>query len=133
MIVLDEQLAGRGIEALIRRWYRGNVCFINDMRPEIVIKDESIPVLLNEHDGATFVTINVKDFWERVSISDRFCVVCIEMPDSRVAGIPGMLRRLTNLSDFRSKRLRSGKVVRISSGMAIWYSREDSTQRTQVL
>jgi len=38
MIVLDEQLLGRDLEIEIAHWYRGVVCFITDLRPNIVIK-----------------------------------------------------------------------------------------------
>jgi hypothetical protein len=33
MIVLDEQLLGRDLDAQIAKWYRGTVCFITDLRP----------------------------------------------------------------------------------------------------
>ncbi len=45
MIVLDEQLLGRGIEHNIARWYRGKVQFITELRPKTVIKDDAIPTL----------------------------------------------------------------------------------------
>ena len=46
MIVLDEQLLGRGLGRDIAQWYRGTVQFITDLRPHTIIKDEAIPVLL---------------------------------------------------------------------------------------
>lgn len=48
MIVLDEQLLGRGIEHDIARWYRGKVQFITELRPHTVIKDDAIPTLLRQ-------------------------------------------------------------------------------------
>ena len=45
MIVLDEHLAGLGVETAIRQWYRGRVCGITELRPGSVIKDEAIPHL----------------------------------------------------------------------------------------
>jgi hypothetical protein len=39
MLVLDEQLLGRNLEAALGRWYRGPVRFITDLRPGSVIKD----------------------------------------------------------------------------------------------
>ncbi len=62
MIVLDEQLLGRNLEVEIARWYRGAVCFITDLRPNTVIKDDAIPQLLQQANQPTFVTINVNDF-----------------------------------------------------------------------
>ena len=46
MIVLDEQLLGRGLESEIAAWYRGSVCFIHELRPQTVVKDDVIPTLL---------------------------------------------------------------------------------------
>jgi len=46
MIVLDEQLLGRGLERDIAQWYRGTVQFVIDLRPQTIIKDEAIPALL---------------------------------------------------------------------------------------
>ena len=48
MIVLDEQLLGRDVEGQIAQWYRGAVCFITDLRPNTVIKDDVIPKLLQQ-------------------------------------------------------------------------------------
>ncbi len=41
MLVLDEQLLGRNLEAALRRWYRGPVRFITDLRQGTVIKDDN--------------------------------------------------------------------------------------------
>ena len=46
MIVLDEQLLGREVDVRVARWYRGAVLFVTDLRPNTVIKDDVIPVLL---------------------------------------------------------------------------------------
>jgi hypothetical protein len=60
MIVLDEQLLGRGLERDIAQWYRGTVQFVIDLRPHTVIKDEAIPALLRQRSQPTFVTINAR-------------------------------------------------------------------------
>jgi hypothetical protein len=75
MIVLDEQLLGRGIEHDIARWYRGSVQFITDLRPDTVIKDDAIPTLLFQQPQPIFVTINERDFWQFVPGDMRYCVV----------------------------------------------------------
>jgi hypothetical protein len=67
MIVLDEQLQGIRLEAALKRWYRGRVCIITDLRPGIVIKDEMIPRLLRAVSEATFVTVNARHFWDVIS------------------------------------------------------------------
>ena len=68
MIVLDEQLLGRDIDKQIARWYQGAVCFIMDLRPNTVVKDDAIPRLLQQEDQPTFVTINERDFWRKAAI-----------------------------------------------------------------
>ena len=92
MIVLDEQLLGRGIENAVSHWYPGAVRFITDLRPGTIIKDEAIPTLLAQESEPTFVTINISDFWQRVAITERFCVVCFALPDSTADEIPPLLR-----------------------------------------
>jgi hypothetical protein len=47
MLVLDEQLSGRGLETVLGRWYPGPVLFITDLQPGTVIKDDAIPALLH--------------------------------------------------------------------------------------
>ena len=48
MIILDEQLLGRNLKKAIGKWYQGNVCFINELLPKSIIKDEAIPMLLTQ-------------------------------------------------------------------------------------
>ena len=72
MIVLDEQLLGRNLETAIARWYKGNICFITDLRPQSVIKDDAIPKLLQLENQDTFITINERDFWRKVVINQHF-------------------------------------------------------------
>ena len=83
MIVLDEQLLGRGLERDIAQWYRGTVQFITDLRPHTIIKDEAIPVLLRRQAQPTFVTINERDFWRKVATDQRYCMVCFVLSDAR--------------------------------------------------
>jgi hypothetical protein len=121
MIVLDEQLQGLGLEAALKRWYRGRVCFITDLRPGIVIKDEMIPRLLRTVSEATFVTVNVRHFWERTEPDDAYGLVCLTLPTNRAAEVSSWLRRLFQLPPFRTKRARMGKVARISDEQVEYY------------
>lgn len=130
MIVLDEQLLGRDLEIEIAHWYRGAVCFITDLRPNIVIKDEAIPRLLQQQSQPTFVTINEKDFWRRVAINARFCVVCFILPDSRVHEIPSRLRSLFHHPAFKTKGERMGKVVRVGDEGISYYAFDERRVRT---
>jgi hypothetical protein len=130
MIVLDEQLLGRGIEDTISRWYPGNVCFITDLRPGSVIKDEAIPTILSQQREPTFVTINVTDFWQRVAVSDKFCAVCIAVTDSQARDVAPLLQRLLRHPLFRTKALRMGNVVRLTSSSGHYYTVADRTIRS---
>src|SRR5262245_56214900 len=106
MIVLDEQLLGRNLESAIAAWYPGTVCFITDLRPGTVIKDEAIPALLGRERQSTFVTLNESDFWKRVAITERFCVICFALPDSQAASIAPRLQKLLRHPALRTKALR---------------------------
>jgi hypothetical protein len=62
----------------VQSWYRGAVVSIKDLRPGTVIRDEVIPSLLcKKRILPAFVTINVIDFWQKIAIDSRFCVICI--------------------------------------------------------
>src|SRR3972149_10224529 len=114
MIVLDEQLLGRDIEVQIACWYQGVVCFITDLRPNTVIKDDAIPKLLQQENQSTFVTINESDFWRKTAISNQFCVVCFALPDSRAREISQRLRELLDHPLFDTKKKRMGKMIRVA-------------------
>jgi len=79
MIVLDEQLLGRNLEREIGAWYRGAVCFVTELRPHTVIKDDAIPTLLGQQRQPTFVTINERHFWQKVAVDQSFCVVRLRL------------------------------------------------------
>ena len=126
MIVLDEQLLGRGLEQEIARWYRGKVEHITTLRPGSVIKDDAIPSLLRGLKRPTFVTINAVDFWRKVAAQRSFCLVCFAVPDSRATTISGSLRALLRLPGFRTKDERMGKVVRVAEREIRFYTCLDS-------
>jgi len=125
MIVLDEQLLGRNLETEIARWYRGAVQFIIDLRPNTIIKDDAIPEILRRQNQPTFVTINERDFWRKVEIDSRFCVVCFTLSDARAREIPARLRALLNRPEFRTKASRMGKVVRMTEDEISYYTLDD--------
>ena len=130
MIVLDEQLLGRNLEVEIARWYRGAVCFITDLRPNTVVKDDAIPRLLREEKKPTFVTINVSDFlacpelveWGKIAADDHFCVACFALPDSQAREISSRLRALLGHPLFAAKNQRMGKIIRVAGDQVSYYS-----------
>jgi hypothetical protein len=133
MIVLDEQLLGRGIEHDIARWYRGKVQFITDIRPHPVIKDDAIPALLRQQSQPTFVTINVRDFWQRVPGDPRYCLVCFALSDARARVIPHALRAVFRHPEFRTKAQHMGKVIRVTHDAVSYYTSQASRVTTIVL
>ena len=129
MIVLDEQLLGRQLEVEIAKWYRGTVCFVNELRPHSVIKDDAIPALLDQQSRPTFVTINEKDFWKRIAVTPGFCVVCFTLPDARAGEISNLLRSPLRRPEFKTKAQRMGKVIRVSREHVSYYSIEEKRVR----
>ena len=130
MLVLDEQLLGRGLEAILARWYRGPILFITDLRPGTVIKDDAIPLLLRQQHQPTFITINETDFWQKVTIDTHFCVVCFALPDSRAGEIPTLLRAVFRLASFQTKARRIGKVLRVTHTTVSYYTYRERETRT---
>ena len=130
MLMLDEQLLGHDLDTALARWYRGPVLFITDLRPGSVIKDDAIPVLLRQQHQATFVTINESDFWQRVTIDRRFCVVCFALPDSRASEIAQRLRAVFKSSAFRTKARRMGTVLRVTHTAVSYYTYRDPEIQT---
>jgi len=133
MLVLDEQLMGRDLETALGHWYRGLVCFITDLRPGTVIKDDAIPSLLRQQSDATFLTINETDFWRKVAIDDRFCVICFALTDSHVREIPELLRAVFRQPAFRTKAHRMGKVLRVTQTTVRYYTHLDRQIQTVTL
>ena len=129
MVVLDEQLLGRDIEIEIARWYRGAVQFIIELRPHTVIKDDAIPEILRQQNQPTFVTINERDFWRKVAIDSRYCVVCFTLSDARAREIPETLRTLLRRAEFRTKANRMGKVIRVTENEVSYYTFNDRQVR----
>jgi hypothetical protein len=125
MIVLDEQLQGLGLEEAIARWYRGAVVVVKKLRPGMVIKDETIPTLLRQLKQPTFVTIDYMDFWLRVTADNAYCIVCLDLPTEWVEELPIRLRQLLRLTEFKTKKMRMGKVVLIRERRLQYYSPHD--------
>ena len=71
------------IERDIAKWYRDTVQFIVDLPPNTMTKDDAIPGLPRQQPEPTFVTINERDFWQKVAIDLRYCVVCFALQFSR--------------------------------------------------
>lgn len=127
MIVLDEQLLSYGLRQQLAQWYRGAVIDITQLRPATVIRDEAIPMLLRSARRPTFVTINVADFWQRVTPETRFCIVCVAVPHTRALEVSTLVRRLFAIAAFRTQNQRLGTMVRVSQRQVQYYTTLDRT------
>ena len=129
MIVLDENLDESDVLAPVKRWAKGKVVSIRELRAGTKIKDEAIPMLLAQQKQPTFVTTNEKDFWRRVPANRRYCIICLPLPNKRQGEIPDLLHRLFRLPDFKTKSARMGKVARVSEAEIQFYQAGDETVR----
>jgi hypothetical protein len=130
MIVLDEQLLGHNLETLIAAWYRGAVVYITDLRPNTVIKDDAIPMLLRQQPQPTFVTINERDFWRKVALDTHFCIICFTISDARVQEIAPLLWTVLQRRAFNTKAKRMGKVIPVTDTGISYYTADNSEVQT---
>jgi hypothetical protein len=114
MIILDEQLLSYGIRDPMARWYRGQVVAITQLRPQTVMRDDAIPMLLRAARRPTFVTINVGDFWRRLPPDPHFCLGCCAVAPPQALEVPTLVRRLFQVAPFRTQRQRLGTIIRVS-------------------
>ena len=124
MILLDENVHQQSLVASIAAWYRGQVRSLTTLRPDTLIKDEAIPIVLRRVRQPTFVTTNVADFWRRVPAHSRYSIVCIALPNERLHELPSLLRKLLRLPEFNTKAKRMGKVIRVSPSQLQYYERQ---------
>ncbi|MBM3128135.1 MAG: hypothetical protein FJ009_05785 [Chloroflexi bacterium] len=110
-IVLDDQLFDQEVLIPLARWI--TVQRLRALRPNEVIKDERVPVLLRELDQPTFVTIDM-GFWDRGLVHSQYCILCFPLRNEEQEQLPLLLRRLLRLSAFHTKSERMGKVARVS-------------------
>ncbi|MGH7449982.1 MAG: hypothetical protein ACRENG_01420 [bacterium] len=122
---MDEQLDGLGLEVAIARWYPGKIAVIKKFRPDTLVKDDVIPVLLRQVKRATFVTINWADFWQKSPADKRYCIICFPFPRHRIKEIPDLLRQVLKLKQFNTKAGRMGTVMRVTKKAVHYYRIND--------
>lgn len=124
MIVVDEQMDHIRVIEGIASWYPGKVETVRNLRRQTVIKDEAIPTLLHSVRGTTFITINVVDFWRKIEPHSAYCIINFSVKKERIFEIPTWLRQVLQLSEFRTKRQRMGKVIRVVDQGITYYDRD---------
>lgn len=121
MIVLDEEISNPAIASKIATWYPGRTISIKTLRPNTIIKDDSISALLHTASKPTLITINVTDFWHVIPVDPRYSIVCIDLPNTRSLEVPVLLRRLLKMTEFKTKAVRMGKVIRLRPTRVDYY------------
>jgi len=111
MIVLDEQLEDVRLSEEITRWYKGAVIDLQQLRPQTLIKDDALPLLLRRVKQPTFVTINYTDFWNVMSAGPQYCIICFKLKTEQRFLVPGLLREILSLPEYSTRRARMGCVI----------------------
>lgn len=109
-IIIDDQLRPSLVLAPILRWITAQR--LRNLRPTEVIKDERVPQLLRELRQPTFVTIDAH-FWDKSRRDSRYCILYFDLRTEQQAQLPGLLRRLFRFPDFKTKKVRMGKVAKV--------------------
>ncbi|MGH9803123.1 MAG: hypothetical protein ACRD82_22390 [Blastocatellia bacterium] len=120
--MLDEQLNSARIGSAISQWYPGAVISVSDLRPHARLLDPEIPDYLLQLRQPTFVTINYRDFWKRHLAHPRYYLVCLKLEQNESDRVPDVLRQVLSLPEFRTKRLRMGKVISWSAETIKYFS-----------
>jgi hypothetical protein len=110
-IILDEQIFDTDVLIPLTKWITAQR--LRDSRPDQVIKDERVPMILRELRLPTFVTIDM-GFWNARLRDARYCILCFPLRSDEQRAIPGLLRHLLRMSEFATKAARMGKVARVS-------------------
>ena len=124
--ILDEQLLLDRVLLPIRKW--ASVKRIDELRPGEVIKDERIASFLQQIQDPTFVTIDA-GFWKSHYCHPRYCILYFALRDNQQEELPPMLRKLCQPAEFKTKKTRMGKVVKIGRGKIEWWERGISSPR----
>jgi hypothetical protein len=117
-IIVDEQLGRTEVLLPLRRWITAQK--IESLRPFEVIKDDRVLQILWEFKRPTFVTID-SEFYDKRNCDKRYCLVYFVLTPLEQNQLPGLLRQLLRLPEFKTRVVRMGKVVRVSRlGVRYW-------------
>ena len=115
MILLDHNIPKQQTEILRRIRLRPRQIGREVGRPEWQDLDEILRYL-HRLKGATFVTRD-EGFFRRRLCHSNYCIVIVSGPVIETAGY---IRRFLRRPDFRTKRQRNGKVVRLLPTRIVW-------------
>jgi hypothetical protein len=109
-LVLDDQLDVQVIVPALEAWIPA--VRLQDLRPTEHILDDRVPEILRTLKTPTFVTID-HGFWNRRLCHPGYCILYLDLAKDEQERLPGLLRRLFRLPEFRTRAVRMGKVARI--------------------
>ena len=112
MLIFDEQINREAVIEPVRSWAKAHRLI--EVRPKEHIYDDRIPHLLRKLNRPTFITID-EGFWNRKLRDKSYCILFLALRDRQQPKIPYLLRKLLRLPNFKTKTLRMGKVVRVST------------------
>jgi len=126
-IIVDEQLGKTEVLLPLRRWITAQK--IESFRPFQVIKDDRVLQILWGLKRPTFVTIDAK-FYDKRHRDKRYCLVHFVLTPLEQNQLPDLLRRLLQLSEFKTKAARMGKVARVGqTSVRYWQLGDDKEHR----
>ena len=121
LLILDDQLDRKLVQRPLQRWITCQV--LHDLRPDELILDDRVPEILLTLTKPTFVTID-QGFWHRQWCHPGYSILYFALRNDQQGKLPGMLRSLLHLNEFRTRASRMGKVARVSAD-AIDYWQHD--------
>lgn len=110
-IVLDEHLGDSEVLESLRRWI--SAVKIIDLAPDETLKDDRLLQFLRRQKQPTFVTLDA-GFFHKNLCDRRYCLIYFVIFHQQQNRIPGLLRQLFRLPEFKTKAVRMGSVVRVS-------------------
>jgi hypothetical protein len=109
-LVLDDQLDVQIMVPALEAWI--TAVRLQHLRPTEHILDDRIPEILRTLKKPTFLTID-HGFWNRRLCHSGYCILYFDLAKDEQQQLPGLLRRLFRLPEFRTRTVRMGKVARV--------------------
>ena len=126
-ILVDEHLSRTEVLAPLRTWITAQK--IEDLAPDETLKDERILQLLRSQKQPTLVTLDA-GFYHKRHCDRRYCLIYFALPHLEQSRLPGLLRRLFRLPEFKTKAARMGKVVQVSDEKIEFWQVRDEKRHT---
>lgn len=126
-MVLDEQLAAPEVVGPLAKRY--SVTRVQELRSRELIRDERLPSLLLEMKEPTLVTID-HGFFRREWSHPKYCILVVAVKQEGQEQVPELVRAALNQPEFRTRRARMGKVIRVKAKEAeFWELGSEEIQR----